>query len=318
VKPEGSGARLTSDFAGITVLVTGGSGFIGTRLCEALSVAGAIVHVVSRRQREVNVAAERWWTGDLSSEEETLRIIDRASPRFIFHLAGEVGGARELDVVGSMLRNNLVSTVNLMSAATRAGCDGFVLAGSMEEPSDSTDYVTPRSPYAAAKWAASGYARMFFALYSLPVTILRLFLVYGPGQRDSTKLVPYVIRSLLSGRPPRLTDGQRRIDWIYVDDVISAFMAAASTDHGVGKTIDVGSGRLVSIAEVVERIVGILGSHVEPMYGALQRRPLEHESVADTGPAQDSLNWAPTVDLKVGLKRTVEWYSSGHAPESPS
>ncbi len=89
------------------------------------------------------------------------------------------------------------------------------------------DTSVPGSPYAAAKTAVASYGRMFHALYGLPIVHLRVFMVYGPGPQDITKLVPYVTGCLLRGEPPRLSSGTREIDWIYIDDVVEAFVAAA-------------------------------------------------------------------------------------------
>jgi len=96
---------------------------------------------------------------------------------------------------------------------------------------------------------------MFFALYQLPVVILRVFMVYGPGQGDLQKLVPYVITSLLKGETPRFTSGTREVDWIYVEDVVAAFLEAARAPGVEGATLDVGTGKLVTVRQVVERFV---------------------------------------------------------------
>jgi nucleoside-diphosphate-sugar epimerase len=93
---------------------------------------------------------------------------------------------------------------------------------------DAETYLERCSPYAAAKFAASAYGRMFHALYHTPVTILRLFMVYGPGQQDLRKLVPYVTLALLKGEMPRVSSGVREVDRIYVDDVAAGYLAAAT------------------------------------------------------------------------------------------
>ena len=166
----------------------------------------------------------------------------------------------------------------------------------------------PSSPYAAAKTAVSAYARLFDRVYGLPVVHLRVFMVYGPGQRDGTKLVPYVIRSLLEGEPPRLSSGRREVDWVYVDDVVAAFVAAAEAEKAPGTTLDVGSGEVVTIRSLVERIVGVVGGDVLPVFGALPDRPGERRRIADVVPTRETIGWAPSTPLDVGLARTVEWF----------
>jgi len=201
-----------------------------------------------------------------------------------------------------------MTTVNLLTAAERVGCGRFVLSGSQEEPAPGNSEAVPCSPYAVTKWAGSAYARMFHALYRLPIVILRIFMVYGPAQRDIQKLMPYVILSLLKGDVPKLASGQRPVDWIYVDDVVDALLASALAEHVEGKTIDIGSGRLETVRTVTECIVRLIGSDIAPAFGARPDRPLERVRVADTKPARELLHWAPRVALDDGLKRTIAWY----------
>ena len=166
------------------------------------------------------------------------------------------------------------------------------------------------SPYAAAKWASTVYARLFHELYDLPVVVLRVFMVYGPGQRELEKLIPYTILTLLRGEQPRFTSGAREIDWVYVDDVAAAFVAAAFADGIDGEAFDIGSGRLNSVREVVERLRDLVAPQIAPMFGALEDRPLEQMRAAATEAASTRLGWRATTDLDEGLARTVEWFAN--------
>ena len=125
----------------------------------------------------------------------------------MFHLASSVAGQRSADIAGTMLENNTRTAINVMTAAHHLGDRRVVLAGSIEEPREADE--APCSPYAAAKSAATAYARLFHQQWDLPVTVLRPAMVYGPSQPDDTKLLPYVIGSMLDGRRPRLTSGVR-------------------------------------------------------------------------------------------------------------
>lgn len=303
--------RHSGVYAGRRVLVTGASGFIGARLSAALVATGADVHAVARTAGAARDV--RWRTADLSDPDAAADVVRETAPEVVFHLASHVSGARALDAVLPTVRGNLLSTVNLLTAAAGQGSPPrVVLAGSMEEPDgDGGDApAVPVSPYAAAKAAATGYARMFHALYDLPVVVLRVFMVYGPGPQDEAKVVPYAIRSLLAGEPPRLSSGTRAVDWVYVDDVVAAFVAAADggAAGALGRTVDVGSGELTTIRSVVERLTEMVGRDVAPHFGALPDRPLEREPRADLGPARDLLGWAPQTPLDEGLARTVAWF----------
>jgi len=305
-------------------LVTGARGFIGSALCRRLTASGVEVHAVSRNPPEnpehwwhavagdTSLASGspmiQWWKADLVELEATRRLIGTIQPDAIFHLASFVTGSRKLDIVLPVLQNNFVTSFNILLAAAEKSAGRIVLAGSLEEP-DEMDPV-PCSPYAAAKWAASGYARMFGALYQIPVVIAKIFMVYGPGQSDRTKLIPYVITSLLRRDVPGLSSGVRLVDWIFVEDVVDGLIGCAQATGIDGRTVEFGSGELHSIREVVQQLVDLLPCTVYPKFGALPDRPLERVKKADIAESHRLTGWQPSTSLIVGLTRTVEWYKS--------
>jgi len=185
----------------------------------------------------------------------------------------------------------------------------------MEEPDvNSTD--VPNSPYSAAKWAGTGYARMFFNLYNTPVVNATLYMVYGPDQKDMTKLIPYVTSALLQGIPPKLSSGKRDVDWIYVSDVVDGLIELAITPGVEGKIIDLGSGETCSIRSLIEKLVDIIKPDVSPLFNALPERPLEKTRIANVELTQNVINWKPKVSLEDGLKKTVDWYREKILPTS--
>jgi nucleoside-diphosphate-sugar epimerase len=233
--------------------------------------------------------------------------MERIRPDVVYHLAGHVSGSREMDAVLPSLRDTLVSAVNVMVAAARIQ-SSVVLAGSQEEPEPSEEDPVPASPYAAAKLAMGSFARMLHALHGLRIVHLRVFMVYGPGQHDRTKLVPYVITSLLQGERPKLSSGRRPVDWVFVDDVVEAFVAASSREDLAGMSLDIGTGNLVTIRSIVEQIAETVGSEAEPDFGALPERPLEIVRAADVERTRDLLGWRSRTPLAEGLRTTVDWY----------
>ena len=294
--------------AGRRALVTGASGFIGTALCRHLSQAGMEVHGVSRMERAPTDCCARWWSCRLDDIEAVRGLFKTSKPEYVFHLASHVAGSRSIELVLPTFSANLTSTVNLLTAATESGCERIMLTGSLEEPVPGPDYPVPSSPYAAAKFAASAYGRMFHALYSTPVTILRLFMVYGPGQQDLKKLVPYVTLSLLKGETPQLSSGAREVDWIYVDDIVSGYLAAATAKGVEGCTIDLGTGRLDTVRTVVEELVGLINPRIQPSFGSLPERALEQTRTADAETSFRRVGWRAQISLHEGLARTAEWY----------
>lgn len=297
-------------------MVTGAAGFIGSALVDRLLADGAEVHAVSRRVQPAPASDVQWWQADLAAEGRTSGLVASINPSVVFHLASYVAGGRELALVPTTLQSNLVSTVNLLTSLAELGPRSVVLAGSMEEPIDGND--TPGSPYAAAKWASSGYARMFHALYGLPVIIARIFMTYGPGQSDRKKLIPYVTELLLQGERPQLTSGDRLVDWVYVDDVVEGLLAAGLHPEVAGKTVDLGSGRFASIREVVEHLVRVANPEVTPQFGALPARQMEHSRAADVTASSGLIGWRPTTSLEDGLAQTVDWYRAHPVAEAAS
>jgi UDP-glucose 4-epimerase len=300
-----------NSLSGRRLLVTGASGFIGTRLCRRAVKEGAIVHALSRRAQG-EAGEVRWERGDLTDEAVARDLVRRVQPDVVLHLASEVGGGRDLELVLPMLRSNLVATVNVMVACAEVGCARVVLAGSMEEPDLGDPDAIAQSPYAVAKWGALAYARHLHALHELPVVHLRVFMVYGPGQLDLRKLVPYVTVSLLRGETPKLSSGARAVDWVYVDDVVDAFLRAAVAPGLDGRSLDVGSGELVTARALVVRLRELVGGDVEPAFGTIADRPLERVRAADPLAAAEAMGWRPQMRLEEGLARTVAFYHSNH------
>ncbi|MBK5281658.1 MAG: NAD-dependent epimerase/dehydratase family protein, partial [Nitrospiraceae bacterium] len=282
------------------VLVTGGSGFLGTHLCRRLVECGAEVHATSRVERDQRELGPRWWQADVVDIGATRRLLSEVQPDIIYHLAGSVTAVPDKEFVLPTFHSLLTSTVNLLAAVTDIGCRRLILCGSLDEPQAPQGEVTPSSPYAAAKWAASGYGRMFQALYGTPVVVLRTFMTYGPYQ-DTGKLIPSVILSFQEGRSPKLSSGRWQADWIYVDDVIEGFLAAAQRPDVEGCTLDLGSGTLISVRAIVEQLVAIMRPSIQPLFGVLPDSPLKPQCVANIVESEGKLDWHPETSLSAGL-----------------
>lgn len=302
-------AQSRESLKSATVMVTGASGFLGSHVCQHVSRHGGMVHAVSRSPRENQDNGPFWWQANLEKIEDTRKVCLSIKPDIIFHLSGLVSGAQSRELVLPTFHSLLTSTVNLLTVASEIGCRRIVLAGSLNEPSSDQGETIPSSPYAAAKWASSGYGRMFHALYGTPVVIVRTFMTFGPGQEPG-KLIPAVTLALLKGEPPKLSSGQWKADWIFVDDVIEGFLAAAMTPGIEGETFDLGSGSLVTVRDLVDMVVDVSGSPLKPQFGALADRKIEPARKADLSRTCAKLGWKPTTSLKSGVQRTVDWYKS--------
>jgi nucleoside-diphosphate-sugar epimerase len=294
-------------------LVTGASGFVGRALVARLAERGAAVHAVSRAPAAATAPGVQWHALDCEDERAVGQLVERLRPRRVFHLAGLVTGRRDVDLVLPALRANLLAAVHLLVAAQRAGVERVVLAGSMEEPAPGEP---PSSPYAAAKGAASSYAALFHALYALPVVTARIFMVYGPGQRDLTKVVPASILTALAGERPRISTGTRPVDWIYLDDVVDGLCALGEAPGIEGRTLDLGSGEQVTVRAIVEEICRLCGVEA-PAVGAVPDRPLETTRRADVEATHAGAGFRARVSRLDGLTRTIAWLRARRGDGEP-
>ncbi len=291
---------------GVRVLVTGATGFLGAGLCRKLVADGAVVHGASRMIPAGQQDGIHGWPTDLTEFHQVRSLLDNLRPEIIFHLAGHSVGTRDLREVLPAFHKNAQATVNLLTAAVETGGARVVTSASLEEPEGSDD--APVSPYAASKSVEHVYARLFRQLYGLPIIILRVFMTYGPGQVTLNKLIPHCICSLLMGYAPLVTSGERGVDWVFIDDVVRAFCLAAVTPDSEGRTLDVGTGQLVTVREVVNRLTRMINPAIEPRHGALPERQRERVRVASIGRTDEVLAWKPKITLEEGLARTVRWY----------
>jgi len=267
------------------------------------------VHATSRIPRVKLPDGPVWWKSDLSEIEDLQNILSKVEPEVIYHLAGSVGASPDRQLVLPTFHSLLLSTINLLSVGAELGCRRIILAGSLTEPRPQDTHPVPTSPYAAAKWAASGYGRMFHVLYETPIVVLIPFMTFGPGQ-DPSKLIPSVILSALRGESPRLASGRWEADWVYVDDVVEGFLIAGHAPDVEGKTIDLGSGVGTSVRTVVELLAQQMGTRLKPAFGVLPDRPMEPIRLANAAETKEWLGWEVTTQLKAGLGKTVDWYNA--------
>ena len=237
-------------------LVTGGRGFIGRHLLARLVAQGAEVHATTRSATPPTDPGVRWWRVDLADAAATEELVTRLQPDVVIHLAGRADGTRRLDAVVPILTDTLLTTVSVLAAAARLPRCKVVAAGSVEDGDHQPDV---HSPYAASKAAAATYAALFHGLWQLDVTVLRLAMVYGPDDPNAHRLIPSVVAAFADGRRPAVSSGTRRIDWVYVEDVVDAFLVAADGEPGV---FDIGSGTLVSIRETVRLVAAAMGTAI--------------------------------------------------------
>jgi UDP-glucose 4-epimerase len=169
----------------------------------------------------------------------------------------------------------------------------------------------PLSPYALQKYIGEHYGRLFFQLYGLEVVSLRYFNVFGPKQDPNSiysAVIPRFIDALLQGRPPIVFgDGEQSRDFIYIENVVHANLLAMDTKHLHGEVINIASGERRSLNQLIDVLKEILESKVSPVYQEARKGDIKH-SLADIQKGKKILNYDPQVGIKVGLKKTVEYF----------
>jgi len=288
--------------------VTGGQGFLGSHVAARLASLGAATHGLARRETPAGTGIT-WFRGDLTDRASVGRIVRELRPDVVFHLAGQTSAAPDRDLVLPSLLDNLTGTVILLHELAEVGCRRVVATASLEEPEAAVHEVVPRSPYGASKWAEAGYARMFNALFDLPVVLVRPYMTYGPRQRAS-KLIPSLTLSLLRGQSPTISQPDREVDWVFVDDVVEGVLAAGLAPDVEGRTIDLGSGALLPIRELADTLCKVVGKSAVPVLARPSGPVGVHGRRAETQTARTRLGWSATTSLEKGLEQTVAWYQA--------
>lgn len=290
-----------------TALVTGGTGFYGSHLCERLLTEGWTVHATSRLAAEDSCGRVTFHVADLQDPDAAKRTLDSVAPDVIYHFAGSASAAPKLELVLPTHHSQVTSALNLLTLATGRFVRRLVLIGSLMEPFGNIESAVPSSPYSASKIAVVNYGRMFHRIFEAPVVIVRPFMTFGPRQAAS-HVLPYVIRSLAAGEAPRLSSGLWKTDWIYIDDVVEGLIRAGSYEGIEGETIELGRGELRSVKDMVMQICGLMKTDRAPLFGEIEDRPDEPIRAANLTAARKLIGWTPQVGIEEGLRRTIEWY----------
>jgi len=307
--------------AGVQVLVTGGAGFIGSHLADALVASGAKVRVLDDLSTgfvENIPAGADLIEGDVSDAEAVARAVEGVE--LVFHQAAHKAVLRSVEDPLTTDSANTHGTLTVLKAAVDGGVRRVVYAssssvygGAEQRPTPESAPVAPRSPYAVTKLAGELYCRVFAELYGLETVSLRYFNVYGPRQRpDSTyaAVIPLFIDALRSGTPPIVHgDGCQTRDFTYIDDVVSANLAAAgaSAEACLGAAYNVACGQEFSLVELLGILGSILNVEPNPTHIGPRSGDVRH-SCADISAARERLDYEPTFGFGDGLRRTVAWF----------
>lgn len=318
---------------GVPVLVTGADGFIGSHLVERLAAEGALVRAFCL----YNSRGSAGWLDEIPASVRAgldIRLGDIRDARFVeramdgidvaFHLAALIAIPYSYVAAESFVDTNVRGTLNVLEAALRARV-GRVIHTSTSEVYGTPDDLPIReshplraqSPYAATKVAADQLALAYHLSYGLETVVLRPFNTYGPRQSERAVL-PTMIRQLLAGQQEiRLGRLDTRRDLTFVADTVDGFVRAASAPDLAGRTIQLGTGRAVSIGELFEIAKALTGREATAVQDVARLRPDASEVLvlqSDPTLADELLGWEPATDLETGISRTIEWMRDQPAP----
>ena len=304
-------------------LVTGGAGFIGSHLSEALVKRGHRVRVVDNLatgyRHNLRDGVE-FTQGDLADPAVARAAV--ADMDYVLHQAAIPSVPRSVEKPAESHRANIDATLQVMLAARDAKVKRIVFAGSSSVygdtqvlPKTETMPTNPLSPYALQKLMGEMYLQMFTRLYGLETVTTRYFNVFGPRQDPGSPysgVISLFIKALSEGtRPTIYGDGEQTRDFTYVANVVDGVIRAAETPGVAGQVFNVATNGRISLNQLLATLNKIFGSNVEPIYKEPRRGDVR-DSQADISKAQQLLGYRPLVGLEEGLRQTVEWYKSAN------
>lgn len=302
-----------------SIFITGAGGFIGANLTRKLLERNFDIHVLARSKKiswRLDDIAKliTIHIGDLTDFSSLKTSLAKIKPKYIVHLAtyGSYPFQEEIDKIVSI---NIEGTKNLLEASKDIPYKCFINTGSSseygfkEKPMKEDDFCNPVSYYAVTKLAATQLCKVFANINDKPIISLRLFSVYGPFE-EPTRFIPTIIKSLILKRPIRLTAGNQRRDFVYVDDVTNAFIKALELGNKAkGKILNVGTGIERSNDDVVEHLFQVTNKRTRVEKGAYQKRRWDTPHWrADISNTKKLLKWNPEHNLTKGLYATYSWF----------
>lgn len=307
------------------VLVTGAGGFIGSHLVEGLYRKGAdvtafvrynsrsdwgMIHDIDPIIKE-NISIISGDITDSKTMKASFEGID-----LVYHLAALNGIPYSYEAPGSYIHTNIIGTHQVLESCMHTGVERLVITSTSEVygtaqyvPIDEKHPLCGQSPYSASKIAADKIAESYYHAFHFPVAIIRPFNTYGPRQ-SARAIIPTVISQALAGNMIKIGSRDPVRDLTYIDDTVRGFIQVGETDEALGKTINIGSGKGITIGDLTQKIVDLVNPDATIVSEECRVRPESSEVMAlicDNRMAGDVLNWHPEVDLTSGLQRTITW-----------
>ncbi|MEV4749097.1 NAD-dependent epimerase/dehydratase family protein [Streptosporangium sp. NPDC049248] len=302
-------------------IVTGGAGFIGSHIVDALLDRGDTVTVVDNlsRGRTARLPADvDLRTMDITNADAITSVVADTHPEVIFHLAAQIDVRTSVADPAHDAAVNISGTINLLEAARTVGArlvyastGGALYGQNAPLPSPEQTLPEPEAPYGTAKYCAEQYLALFNRLHGTQHAALRMGNIYGPRQDPAGEAGVIGIfcgRIFADERPTIFGDGKATRDYVYVADAVAAFLAAG--DHARGGVWNIGTGRETSVLQLVEHVCRSAGRDIEPVFAASRAGELQR-SVLDVAAAERDLGWKATVPIDEGIPRVYAWVADG-------
>jgi len=309
------------DLAGARVLVTGATGFIGSHLTRRLVGAGAEVHALTSTVssvypvRLVDIREQvTLHGGNLCDSGAMASLVEHAQPSIVFHLGAYTHVGKSWDRIDECIQTNVHGSVTLLQALARTDYERFVYTSTSEVYGDITvpfredAAAEPLSPYSVSKYAGERFCRMLEKGLGWPIVVVRPFNAYGPAQSPD-RIIPEIIVKALHKQRLAMTQGRQTREFNYVEDLVEGFIRAATVPGIEGEVFNIGGGEELSMRDLAQEILDIMGNPIEPELGALPERPTEIPAMrSDVTKARSRLGLPPFRPLSEGLIPTIAWY----------
>ena len=304
------------ELKGKTILVTGGAGFVGSHIVDRLSPDNNVIvldnlFIGSMSNLEQSKDLITFVQGDILDESLVKSLV--AESDFVFHLAAHVGNIRSLQDPYFDMEVNIKGMINLLQACRDSNVkrlvyssSGAIFGEAIHLPIDEEHPLNPESPYAVSKLAAEKYCFAFYKVYGIPTTSVRYFNIYGPRQDTSeyANAISIFLDKIRQGEPLTIFgDGEQTRDFIFIQDVVTANILAATEPAAEGEIFNIATGQATSINQLIEIIREVSGKEIQTIYSAPRAGEVRH-SRANIGKAEKLLGYRPKTSLKEGLQLT--------------
>lgn len=301
---------------GAKILVTGGAGFIGSHLVDKLALenevfvidnlfSGSLANLERSKHRITFIS------GDIRDKALMQDVVMKVE--FVFHLAADVGNVRSIEDPCTNMDVNVRGTLNLLEACLSSNINRFVYSSSAAIfgeaeylPINEDHPINPESPYAVSKLAAEKYCLAFHKVHGLPITALRYFNVYGPGQESSeyANVIPIFLKRISEGKPLTIFgDGNQTRDFVFVEDVVQANILAATQPQAIGGIFNIATEKQTSVNELANLVMQVTGKEVRIIHDKPRAGEIK-DSLANIEKAKKTLGFNPEITLKEGLMLT--------------